>query len=114
MNFNSVLKKNWVLNKYNNQEVIQISEKFSLKEITSRLLSIRNIGIQNVELFLNPTIKNSMPNPYQISDMDTAVTRISESIKRKELFEQEKKREIYKKFKNIFSDGELLEVKKKD
>ena len=84
MNFNSVLKKNWVLNKYNNQEVIQISEKFSLKEITSRLLSIRNIGIQNVELFLNPTIKNSMPNPYQISDMDTAVIRISESIKKKE------------------------------
>ena len=84
MNFNSVLKKNWVLNKFNNEEVIQISEKFSLKEITSRLLSIRNIGIQNVELFLNPTIKNSMPNPYQISDMDTAVTRISESIKKKE------------------------------
>ena len=84
MNFNSVLKKNWVLNKYNNQEAIQISERFSLKEITSRLLSIRNIGIQNVELFLNPTIKNTIPNPYQISDMGTAVTRVFESIKKSE------------------------------
>ena len=36
------------------------------------------------------------------------------SIKIKELIEQEKKSEIYKKFKNIFSDIELLEVKKKD
>ena len=36
------------------------------------------------------------------------------SIKKKELIEQEKKSEIYKKFKNIFSDIELLEVKKKD
>ena len=35
-------------------------------------------------------------------------------IKIKELLDQEKKGEIYKKFKNIFSDGELLEVKKKD
>ena len=35
-------------------------------------------------------------------------------IKRKELLDQEKKGEIYKKFKNIFSDIELLEVKKKD
>jgi DNA polymerase-3 subunit gamma/tau len=35
-------------------------------------------------------------------------------IKKKELFDQEKKGEIYKKFKNIFSDGELLEVKKED
>ncbi len=37
-----------------------------------------------------------------------------QSIKKQELFDQEKKEEIYKKFKNIFSDGELLEVKKKD
>jgi len=34
--------------------------------------------------------------------------------KREELLDQEKKGEIYKKFKNIFSDGELLEVKKED
>ena len=37
-----------------------------------------------------------------------------QSINRKELLEHEKKGKIYKKFKNIFSDGELLEVKKKD
>ena len=35
-------------------------------------------------------------------------------IKNKELFDQEKKSEIYKKFKDIFPDAELLEVKKKD
>ena len=35
-------------------------------------------------------------------------------IKKKELLDQEKKSEIYKKFKNIFPDVELLEVKKKD
>jgi DNA polymerase-3 subunit gamma/tau len=37
-----------------------------------------------------------------------------QEIKKKELFDQEKKSEIYKKFKNIFPDAELLEVKKKD
>ena len=37
-----------------------------------------------------------------------------QSTKRKELLDQEKKGEIYKKFKNIFSDGELLGVKKED
>ena len=34
--------------------------------------------------------------------------------KKKNLLDQEKKGEIYKKFKNIFSGVELLEVKKKD
>ena len=37
-----------------------------------------------------------------------------QSIKREELLDQEKRGKIYKKFKNIFSDGELVEVKKED
>ena len=37
-----------------------------------------------------------------------------QDIKRKEFLNQEKKGKIYHKFKNIFSDGELLEVKKED
>ena len=36
----------------------------------------------------------------------------TEGIKKKELLDREKNGEINKKFKNIFSDGELLEVKK--
>lgn len=35
-------------------------------------------------------------------------------VKKKELLDQEKKGEVFKKFKNIFSDGELLKVKKKN
>ena len=37
-----------------------------------------------------------------------------QAMKRKKILEQEKKGEIYKKFKNIFSDVELLEVKRED
>ena len=37
-----------------------------------------------------------------------------QDIKKKEFLNQEKKGEVYKKFKNIFSDGELLEIKKND
>tara|TARA_Y100000590_G_scaffold468074_1_gene649258 strand:- start:822 stop:2126 length:1305 start_codon:yes stop_codon:yes gene_type:complete len=36
------------------------------------------------------------------------------SIKKKEFLDQEKKGKIYKKFKNVFLDAELLEVKKED
>tara|TARA_Y100000590_G_scaffold378283_1_gene445109 strand:- start:1498 stop:3189 length:1692 start_codon:yes stop_codon:yes gene_type:complete len=35
-------------------------------------------------------------------------------FEKKEILEKEKKKEIYKKFKSVFSDIELLEVKKKD
>ena len=35
-------------------------------------------------------------------------------INKRQLIEKEKKGEVYKKFKNIFSDGELVKVSKKD
>ena len=35
-------------------------------------------------------------------------------INKKKLIEKEKKGDVYKKFKNIFLDGELVEVSKKD
>ena len=38
----------------------------------------------------------------------------NESLKKKELLEKERKSEESKKFKQIFSDGGLLEVKKED
>ena len=37
-----------------------------------------------------------------------------QNIKKKEFISEEKKGEVYKKIKNIFSDAELLEIKKKD
>ena len=40
-----------------------------------------------------------------------SVSELSD-IKKKELVEKEKHSDVYKKFKDIFSDGELLEVKK--
>ena len=43
MNSLSVSGKNWVLKKYNQTDINFIKENFSLDEITSKLLSIRNI-----------------------------------------------------------------------
>jgi len=37
-----------------------------------------------------------------------------QSIKKVDLINEEKKKEIYKKFKDVFNDGELLKVEKKD
>ena len=66
----SVCGKNWVLKKYSEDKSIFIKENFSLDEITSKLLSIRKIEIEEVNTFLNPSIKNVLPNPYNLIDME--------------------------------------------
>ena len=58
MKISSVLGKNWIIKKYNHETVNYLKDNFNLSEIISKLLSIRNIKIEEVNLFLNPRIKN--------------------------------------------------------
>ena len=84
MNITSVLGNNWVLRKYNTNLVEKYKEKYSFDEVIARILVLKNINEDKIEDFLNPTIKQTMPNPYILKDMDKAVKKISESISNKE------------------------------
>ena len=57
MNLLSVSNKSWILKKYNQDDVMFFKDNFSLDEITSKLLSIRNIKKDEVNLFYIPVIK---------------------------------------------------------
>ena len=84
MKSSSVLGKNWIIKKYNSEIVSYLKENFNLSEIISRLLSIRNIKIEEVNLFLNPRIKNLLPNPFILKDMEKTVNRTIKAIISKE------------------------------
>jgi len=76
----SVSGKNWIFKKFNSTDVSSLSEKFSLNEIVAKLLSIRNDKIENIDLFLNPKIKNLLPDPFLLKDMSKAVNRVYKTI----------------------------------
>ena len=84
MNSLSVSGKNWVLKKYSEEKTTFLKENFSLDEITSKLLSIRQIKKDEVISFLNPSIKNFLPNPYNLADMERTTLRTAEAISQNE------------------------------
>ena len=85
MNFTSVSGKNWIFKKFNSSDIKKYAEDYSLNEIVAKLLSIRKKNIEDIDLFLNPTIKNLLPNPLRLKDMKNAVERTYQSIKKREL-----------------------------
>ena len=85
MNFNSVSGKSWVFKKFNSSDIKKYSENYALNEIVAKLLSIRKKNIEDIDLFLKPTIKNLLPNPLRLKDMDQAVQRTYQSIEKEEL-----------------------------
>ena len=84
MNFTSVSGKKWIFKKYNDSDIKKFSDDYSLTEITSKLLSIRKKNIDNIKLYLNPKIKNLLPNPYCLKDMKKAIERTYRSLANKE------------------------------
>ncbi len=85
MSFSSVTGKNWIFRKYNRSDVIEFTENFSLSETVAKLLSIRKKNIDNVALFLDPKIKNFLPNPIHLKGMKNAIDRTYKSILNHEL-----------------------------
>ena len=76
----SVSGKNWILKKYNQEDIVFFKENFSLDEITSKLLSIRRIKKEEINSFLSPSIKNILPNPNNLIDMEKTTKRTVDAI----------------------------------
>jgi len=83
MSNHSVQGKEWVLKDFDKNLAEYISKEYDLDFLTSRLLANRNINQKNIENFLNPKIKNFLPNPYNFKDMGKGLETISRHIKNK-------------------------------
>ena len=84
MSLLSISGKHWILKKYSQDDLRFIKENFSLDEITSKLLSIRKIKKEDINSFLNPSIKNFLPNPNVLLDMEKSTLRTINAINEKE------------------------------
>ena len=80
MNSFSVSSKNWISKKFSSEEINFFKTNYFLDEIVAKLLSIRKIKKEEVKSFLHPTIKNILPNPYILKDMDKAIERTEKAI----------------------------------
>ena len=76
----SLSGKKWIHKKFDNVYVQYLKENFYLDEITAKLLSIRNIEKSQIDSFLKPSIKNLIPDPKTLIDMEKATNRIFKSI----------------------------------
>ncbi len=80
----SLSGKKWIFKKFDNNYTDFLKDNFSLDYITAKLLSIRNIDKKYVQSYLKPSIKDLIPNPSTLKDMEKATERIFQAINKKE------------------------------
>lgn len=59
---------------------LAISQRHGLPELIGRVLASRGIGLDDVPVFLEPTLKALLPDPSQLRDMDVAAVRLADAI----------------------------------
>ena len=63
---------------------LKMSQTLGLPDIVARVLSARGIAEAQAEDFLTPRLRDLMPDPSTLTDMDTAATRIADAAERGE------------------------------
>ncbi len=63
---------------------LAIAQRHGLPELLARILAGRNVEVDAVEAFLDPTIKHSMPDPLVLTAMQEAAERIADAVMRAE------------------------------
>ncbi len=63
---------------------LAIAQRHGLPEIVGRVLTIRGVGIDEAKGYLSPTLRDMMPDPSTLIDMDTAAERLAHAVERGE------------------------------
>lgn len=64
---------------------LALAQRLSVPEILGRVLAARGIDAESAERFLNPTLREQLPDPSGFKDMDAAVARLVRAVKSSEL-----------------------------
>ena len=60
--------------------VLAISQRLGLPDVVARVLAARGVRSESVEQFLDPKLRDLMPDPSLLVDMDRAVARLAEAV----------------------------------
>ena len=80
---NKSIKGNyWAYQKPSINFVEKIKLSFNLSNIIASIVANRNIDDKNLDYFLNPTLKNNLPDPSTLKNMDSSIKILLEKIVR--------------------------------
>ena len=76
----SVTGRRWYSRTADDRHALAIAEANGLPEIVGRVLAGRGVAIDEVDDFLNPTLRAALPDPSSLRDMDRACERIVRAV----------------------------------
>jgi single-stranded-DNA-specific exonuclease len=82
----SVLGRHWRsrLNGAGEAAALAIAQVSGQSDLMARVLAGRGVKLEEVERYLDPTLRDLMPDPFTMRDMEPAVARLAYAVQRGE------------------------------
>lgn len=77
----SVGGRRWIFDDANPREALQLAQNHAIGTLAASILLKRGITFKTAQTFLQPTLRDLMPDPSHLKDLDTGVERIAKALK---------------------------------
>ena len=74
----------WVMRLVDERPAYAIAQAHGIPEIIARIIAARGVAIEDADAYLKPSLKNSLPDPSHLRDMDAGVARMVQAIEQRE------------------------------
>lgn len=72
--------RTWRLRETDLREALTIEQKCGVDPVLARILASRGQRYDDINAYLNPSLRNEMPDPYVMQDMESAAERICQAV----------------------------------
>jgi single-stranded-DNA-specific exonuclease len=72
--------RRWLTQPCDERAALALAQAHGLPDLAARILVGRGIGLDSVDAYLAPTLRQFLPDPSQLHDMDKAAERIAQAI----------------------------------
>jgi single-stranded-DNA-specific exonuclease len=74
----------WAAREYDERVTLALAQRFEIPEMIARCMNARGIGLDDAQNFLDPKLRDLLPDPSRFKDMDKSATRFADAIARGE------------------------------
>lgn len=76
----SLMGRRWIARPCDERMALTIAQRLGVAEVIGRVLEARGIGLDEAESFLDPKLKDLLPDPAHLKDMDIAAERLATAV----------------------------------
>lgn len=80
----SLTGRRWAERLADERLALAISQRHGLPDAVARLLAARDVALDEVPDYLDPTLRKFLPDPSHLKDMDAAIERLERAVKASE------------------------------